>query len=113
MYLVWLTALLLGSGFAIAGGPKLNGKLLNLSIILGCMALGFGIGYAAGLGSGNMGSVPDAAVPFSMMFGIVAAFGCICLNSWREKQLLPIDNVEAQPASPQPHIGAPPNQKQL
>ncbi len=85
MELVWLTALILGSGFAIAGGQKLKWKLLNLLIILGCMGLGFGIGYAAGLGSGNMGRVPDAALPFSMMFGIVAAFGCVRLNNWRAK----------------------------
>jgi hypothetical protein len=111
MYLVWLTALVLGSGFAISGGPKRKGKLLNVAIILGCMALGFGIGYAAGLGSGNMGSIPDAGVPFSMMFGIVAAFGCICLNNWRQNyDDALIDNVDAQHATAQQQMRTPPNQ---
>ncbi len=114
MELVWLTALVLGSGFAISGGLKTKGKLLNLSIILGCMALGFGIGYAAGLGSGNMGSIPDAGLPFSMMFGIVAAFGCVYLNNWRQKQDdAPIDSLDAAQAAGQQPMGPPPNQRQL
>jgi hypothetical protein len=85
MNLVWLTALLLGAGFAIAGGQNTKAKLLNLSIILGCMSLGFGIGYAAGLGSGNMGRIPGAGLPVSLMFGIVAAFTCMSLNNVRLK----------------------------
>jgi hypothetical protein len=85
MNLVWLAALVLGSGFAIAGGHRVKWKLLNVVIILGCMSLGFGIGYAAGLGSENMGSIPNAGLPFSMMFGIVGAFGCVQLNNWRVK----------------------------
>jgi uncharacterized membrane protein YjjB (DUF3815 family) len=83
--LVWLTALILGSGFAIAGGHRVKWRLLNFVIILGCMGLGFGMGYAAGLGSKNMGSVPHAALPVSMMFGILGALGCVQLNTWRVK----------------------------
>jgi hypothetical protein len=110
MYLVWFTALVLGSEFAIAGGLKIKGKLLNLFIILGCMGLGFGIGYAAGLGSGNMGRIPDAGLPFSMMFGIVAAFGCVWLNNWRQKQdAAPIDSADARHATGQQHKDTPPN----
>jgi hypothetical protein len=85
MYVVWLAALLLGSGFAIVGGQGARWKLLNFGIIAGSMAAGFGIGYAAGLGSVNFGRVPHAALPISLMFGIVAALACIQLNSWREK----------------------------
>ena len=48
-------------------------KLFNVLIILGCMSLGYCLGYAAGLGSKNMGMVPNAALPFAMMFGIVGA----------------------------------------
>jgi hypothetical protein len=46
MDMVWLAALILGTGFAIEGGQSVKGKLLNTLIILGCTGLGFGIGYA-------------------------------------------------------------------
>jgi hypothetical protein len=85
MYVVWLAALALGAGFAIFGAKNLQGKLLNLAIIVGCMALGFGIGYAVGLGSANLGSVPGEALPVAIMFGVVAALGCVQLNSSRAK----------------------------
>jgi len=85
MYLVWLSALVLGAGFAIAGGQSAKWKCLNVSIIVGCMALGFGIGYAVGLGSQNLGSVKGEGWPVAMMFGIVGALGCLQLNSWRAK----------------------------
>ena len=85
MHLVWLAPLILGLGFAIAGGESLQWKLFNLVIILVCMGLGFGIGYAAGLGSQNLGRISDAGLPFALMFGIVAALGCMQLNSWRTK----------------------------
>jgi hypothetical protein len=81
MTLIWLATLVLASGFALAGAEGLRGKLLNLLITLGCMALGFGLGYALGLGSGNLGRVPNAAWPVSMMFGIVGALCCVWLNS--------------------------------
>lgn len=77
MNAIWLAALILGSGFAIFGAQTAKWKLTNLAIILVCMAAGFGIGYAAGLGSKNLGQVYSTDVPLSMMFGIVAAFGCI------------------------------------
>jgi hypothetical protein len=85
MAVLWLVSLILASAFAIAGGQGAQGRLLNILVILGCMALGFGIGYAAGLGSKNMGMVPNQAIPFSMMFGIVGALGCVWLNQRREK----------------------------
>jgi hypothetical protein len=85
MVLIWLTPLLLGSAFAIVGAQGAKLKLLNAAIILGCMGLGLGIGYAAGLGSKNMGAVPNAAVPFAMIFGIVGAMGCVAQNMLRAK----------------------------
>jgi 1,4-dihydroxy-2-naphthoate octaprenyltransferase len=85
MDLVWLVALVLGSGFAIAGVQTSRRKLLNLIVILVCMCVGFGIGYAFGLGSKNMGRVPDAGLPFSMVGGILGAFGCMQLNKAHSK----------------------------
>ena len=85
MYVVWIAALVLGAGFAIAGAKDLQRKLLNLAIIFGCMAIGFGIGYALGLGSVNLGNVPGEGLPVAIMFGVVGALGCVQLNSWRAK----------------------------
>jgi hypothetical protein len=71
MAALWVVALLLGTGFAIATGRGAKWKVLNVVIILGCMGLGLGLGYAIGLGSKNFGVIPNAAIPFSMMFGVV------------------------------------------
>jgi hypothetical protein len=49
------------------------------------MALGLGIGYAAGLGSINFGRVSNAAIPFAVIFGVVAATACVALNVSRTK----------------------------
>jgi hypothetical protein len=71
---IWLAALIIGSMFALASGEGVKGKLLNLVVILSCMALGYGIGYAAGLGSQNMGlGAHGLAMPLSVIFGIVGA----------------------------------------
>lgn len=85
MTLLWLATLILASGFAFAGAEGLKAKVLNLLITFACMSLGYGIGYAAGLGSKNLGRVPHAALPISMMFGIAAALGCVWLNTTRDK----------------------------
>jgi hypothetical protein len=85
MAILWLAALILGSAFAIAGAQGVKWKLLNAVIIIGCMGLGFGIGYAAGLGSKNMGRVRNAGIPFSMILGIVGAMGCVAQNKSRAK----------------------------
>ena len=84
MAALWLVALLLGTGFAIATGRGAKWKVVNAVIVLACMGVGFGLGYAAGLGSKNLGSVPNAAVPFSMMFGVAGALGCVWLNKGRQ-----------------------------
>ncbi len=84
MNVIWLAALLLGSAFAIAGGPGVKRKLLNVAVILACMGVGLGLGYAAGLGSKYFGRVPNGAVPFSMMFGVAGALGCVWLNKGPE-----------------------------
>jgi hypothetical protein len=86
MEVIWLAALILGSGFAIATGQGAMWKVLNAVIILGCMGLGFGLGYAVGLGSGNMGFVPAQGLPFAMVFGIVGAMTCVVRNTWSAKR---------------------------
>lgn len=83
MPMVWLAALILGCGFAIAGGQGWGWKSLNALIILSSIALGLGLGYAAGLGTQSFGRVPNAAVPVGMIFGIVAAVGCMVANRSR------------------------------
>lgn len=80
MISIWLAALLLGSIFAVACAQGLARKVLATAIILGCMALGLGIGYAAGLGGDNFGRVSNEALPFAMIFGVVGAVGCVALN---------------------------------
>ena len=86
MPIIWLTALILGSAFAVAGASGTARKLLNLMIILGCMGLGFGIGYAAGLGRGNIGRVVGAGIPFALICGIVGAMGCVAENTRRARE---------------------------
>jgi hypothetical protein len=86
MAVIWLAALILGSVFAIATGEGAKWKVLNAVIILACMGVGFGLGYAIGLGSGNLGFVPGQGVPFAMMFGIVAAMTCVVRNTWSSKR---------------------------
>ena len=81
MTTLWLLTLLLSAGFAIAGGDGVKWRSLNVLVIAACMGLGYGLGYSLGLGSKNLGAVPNEALPLSMMFGIVAALGCVWNNS--------------------------------
>jgi hypothetical protein len=86
MAVIWLVALILGSGFAIASGQGAKWRVLNTVIILACMGVGLGLGYALGLGKGNLGFVPDEGVQFAMMFGIVGAMACVARNTWSSKE---------------------------
>jgi hypothetical protein len=86
MAIIWLVALILGAGFAIASGQGAKWKVLNAVIILVCMSLGLGLGYALGLGRGNFGFVRGEGPQFAMMFGIVAAMACVARNTWSEKE---------------------------
>ena len=81
MAALWLVALLLGTGFAIATGRGAKWKILNVVVILGCMGVGLGLGRAIGLGSKDFGVVPKAAIPFSMMFGVLGAMVCVARNT--------------------------------
>lgn len=83
MIMLWLVTLTLSAGFAVATAEGVKSKLFNAVVILGCMSLGYGLGYALGLGRGNFGRVPNQALPLSMMFGIVGALGCVWQNTSR------------------------------
>jgi hypothetical protein len=85
MTTLWLVTLILGSGLAVASGQGGKWRLLNAVTILGCMGIGYGLGYAVGLGSKNFGSVPNQALPLAMMFGTVGALGCLWQNNSRPK----------------------------
>ena len=82
---IWLVALLLGSGFAISTGREVQGKVLNVVIILGCMGAGAGVGFAMGLGRGNLGSVPHEAMPFAIIFGVLGAMVCVAKDTLQPK----------------------------
>ncbi|HKN75651.1 MAG TPA: hypothetical protein VJW94_10775 [Candidatus Acidoferrum sp.] len=86
MAVIWLVALILGSGFAIASGQGAKWKVLNAVIILACMGVGLGLGHALGLGSGNLGFIPNQGLPFAMMFGVVGAMACVARNTWSTKE---------------------------
>jgi hypothetical protein len=86
MDFIWLAALILSFGSAITGVKQLKSRLLNMALILTCMALGFGIGDAASLARGDLRSLTNLGLPCSMIFGIAAAFGCVRLNSHHEKR---------------------------
>jgi hypothetical protein len=85
MAVIWVVALILGTGFAIVTGTGAKWKVLNAVIILACMGVGLGLGYALSLGRGNFGSVQGQGVQFAMMFGIVGAMACVARNTWSSK----------------------------
>jgi hypothetical protein len=80
MIAIWFAALILGAFFAISGAPGASRKVLTVVLIVGCMCLGYGLGFAAGLGSKNLWRIPHAAIPIALIFGIVAAASCIYQN---------------------------------
>jgi peptidoglycan/LPS O-acetylase OafA/YrhL len=48
-------------------------KVLNVLIVIGGCALGFGVGYLAGVWAQNMALGGELAVPISLAFGALAA----------------------------------------
>jgi hypothetical protein len=85
MELIWLAASILGSGIAIASGQGSKWKVLSAVIILASMGLGFGLGYAVGLGSENMGFVRNQGLAFAIIFGVVGAMTCAARNKRSSK----------------------------
>jgi hypothetical protein len=83
MAAVLLAGLIVVSALAIAGGKGAKWKLLNLIIILGSMGLGLFIGYVAGMWGKNMEIGAAAALPLSILLGLVAAIGCLRRNKTR------------------------------
>jgi hypothetical protein len=86
MAAIWLAALLLGSGFAISTGSGAKGKAINIVIILACMGAGAGVGFAMGQGRGNLGTVPGAAMPLAIIFGVMGAMVCVAKDTSETKK---------------------------
>jgi hypothetical protein len=86
MAAIWLAALLLGSGLAVSTGRGVQGKAINVVIILGCMGAGAGVGFAMGLGRGNLGRVPHAAMPIAIIFGVLGAMVCVAKDTSETKE---------------------------
>lgn len=78
---IWLAALLLGSGFAVSTGRGVQGKIINVVIILVCVSVGAGVGFAMGQGRGNLGMVPNATMPFAIIFGVLGAMVCVAKDT--------------------------------
>ena len=83
MGLLWLATLFVVTGIAVAGAKGAKQKLLNLLIIVACVALGLGIGYAIGFWGKNMAIGVEAAVPLGISLGVIAAVGCWQRNRMR------------------------------
>ncbi len=82
---IWLAALLLGSGVAVSIGSGVKGKVINAVIILVCMGMGAGVGFAIGQGRGNLGMVPNATMPFAVIFGALGAMVCVAKDTSQMK----------------------------
>lgn len=80
---ILILALIVLSGAAAAGGRGAKGKAVNLGIIIGVMAVGFGIGFVIGRISDDMTAGGHAATSLMLLLGCLAAVGCIVRNKLR------------------------------
>jgi hypothetical protein len=80
---VFLVALVVLGGAAIAGAKGAKWKAINFGIILGFMAVGVGIGFLIGELGGNSAIGGHAAAPLMILLGCVGALGCFRRNKRR------------------------------
>ncbi len=83
---IWLVTLLLGVGFAVSTANGMKGRVVNIIIILVCMGVGAALGFALGEGRGNLGMIPDQAMPFAMIFGVLGAMVCVAKDTLQPKE---------------------------
>ena len=80
-----LLALLVLSVMAVVTAKPIKWKLLNITIVIGFMAAGLGIGAALGAWGQNMEIGGHVAVPLAILLGAVGALGCWRRNKMRDK----------------------------
>lgn len=80
---ILILALIVLSGAAIAGGRGAKWRAVNLGIIIGIMAGGFGIGFLIGRISGDITAGGRVATSLMLLLGCLAAVGCIVRNKLR------------------------------
>ena len=81
---ILVLALIVLSGAAVAGGRGAKWKAVNLGIIIGIMAVGFGIGFLIATISGDITAGGHVATSLMLLLGCVAAVGCIVRNKMRQ-----------------------------
>ena len=80
---ILIVALVVLSGAAVAGGRGAKWKAVNLGIIIGVMAVGFGIGFLVGRISDDITAGGHVATSLMLLLGCLAAVGCIVRNKLR------------------------------
>src|SRR5215831_4156749 len=80
---ILILALIVLSGAALAGGRGAKWKTVNLGIIIGTMAVGFGIGFLMARVSGDITAGGHVATSLMLLLGCLAAVGCIVRNKLR------------------------------
>lgn len=80
---ILILALIILGGAAVAGSRGAKWKAVNLGIIIGIMAVGFGIGFLIGRISDDMTAGGHVATSLMLLLGCLAAVGCIVRNKLR------------------------------
>lgn len=84
---ILILALIVLSGAAVAGGRSAKWKALNLCIVIGVMAVGFGIGFLIGRISDDVTVGGHVATSLMLLLGCLAAVGCIVRNKLRQTSM--------------------------
>ena len=82
---IWLAALLLGSGVAVSIGSGVKRKSDQRGHHSRVHGYGGGCRFAIGQGRGNLGMVPNATMPFAVIFGASGAMVCVAKDTSQMK----------------------------